>query len=181
MLIKKGSTRIVFLFPALGVVVKLPIVYVNSAYRSMKVILLRICKKQMSRTQIYSLIGHPDIKISIMGNLFGGIYNNLSEWTFFLRTRHGFCYPTYFSFFGLCNIQKYGEQLKDDFVWADIFYEYVSPITQEMDRHHWATPSNFTRRGNKLYLLDYGSKRTREILIKFRNQLEALEISLPTD
>ncbi|OGH83709.1 MAG: hypothetical protein A2261_00960 [Candidatus Magasanikbacteria bacterium RIFOXYA2_FULL_44_8] len=98
MQIEHGTTRVVVLLPILGIVIKFPIIRIWGSIRLAK-IAVRALRMKIPRTRQVLL---PCIKDS----LFLGIANNWREFWFYLRNRHPILKPTFFSFFGLFNIQN---------------------------------------------------------------------------
>ncbi|HEX8993711.1 MAG TPA: hypothetical protein VF803_00475 [Candidatus Paceibacterota bacterium] len=96
--------------------------------------------------------------------LFGGLAANMSEFWFYLTTRSKFAWPTYFSIFGLCNIQRIGASPP----YSDVLYilAQIGMITKNRvrDYHCFANISNFALSGDNLYLLDYASRNSRDVL-----------------
>lgn len=189
MLIKKGNTRIVWLLPLFGIAIKFPRFYLKITYLYLIRYVFPSLKYDGWKKTFLTHVGvDPDLLGSVFGNLFGGIYHNWSEFLFFLRTRHGFCQPTYFSLFGLVNIQKLGEQMdlgwvyEKEWWWNRVYHRFLVPILEKSkysDGHHFFNQNNFTFYKGKLFLLDYGSRVTRKILMKQREELEVLELPLP--
>ncbi len=155
MQVKKGNDRIVVLFPALGVVVKLPITHLLYVLDSLFGIdtWRTYGRKLVWRT----LIGAFEESGSVRGMLFRGLAANWMEFWLSATKRNPFLQPTYFSLFGLLNVQRYDTpcpfkdvdlcvqlcRLTDDAVWDD--------------GHHFSNPQNFAFRKGVLRILDYGS------------------------
>ncbi len=98
---------------------------------------------------------------------------NLQE--FFFSLSYGsssFVLPTYFSFFGLVNILPAGEecQLPRVVPWRAAL-SVVTPTW--IDPHTWSNTKNFVRdRKGRLRLVDYGERRTRQVLSQYRVAFE---------
>jgi hypothetical protein len=97
--------------------------------------------------------------------MFKGLIDNWQEYLFYRETRHVFIQPTYFSFFGLVNIQKYGypEKIRYDALLRH-FCEIVDSQILVNDGHHFADWRNFSFESGKIKILDYGSLKTRAII-----------------
>ncbi len=175
--VKRGMKRTVVLLPGIGVVLKFPRFFFRAAWESCaKRLFVLIWRRKWREVRV--LIGHPDKFNTVSGNLFEGIYNNWLEFVFFAKSRHGFCQPTYFSFFGLMNIQKYGTLVTSRYM-GRIFFSQIHPAIEgalSNDPHHFTEAKNFTVTGDRLLLVDYGSRVTRKILIERRRELEAIRV-----
>ena len=79
--------------------------------------------------------------------------------------------PTYFSFFGLFNIQKRGKLL--DVNRKDLFQQLYDLTNGEVfdDSHAFANPANFCLQNGKLVMIDY-SKKSRNVLIKYGEKIQ---------
>ncbi len=109
---------------------------------------------------------------------FHGITNNWLEFYFYLKTKHLFLQPTFFSFFGICNIQLYGEPccMEQGNFWEQL-YGMTSCFPKDLgsalsrDGHHWEFQSNFCKAGEKLRIVDYGSKATQKLILEFGEKI----------
>jgi hypothetical protein len=93
--------------------------------------------------------------------LFGGIMANYQEWRFYRKTKNIFVMPTYFSFFGLFNIQKRGKKI--DFwdrvgAWHYIHNNIENHQQPFCDGHTLANIENFCLDNGHLKIVDYGSR-----------------------
>ena len=158
--IKKGQDRIVIIFPALKIVVKLPVVHLIMAIKNF----WRFSKKW----DIFKkyLTFPVETLTGLKGLLFRGFYSNWNEFWFHLKTHNLFLQPTYFSLFGLLNIQKYDEpcRLDDDNLWHQFIEIAGNSISQ--DPHHFYNHINFCVHKQKLRMLDYGSRKVCDIIAR---------------
>lgn len=162
MQIKKGQNRIVFIFPRIGIVVKIPIIHFIAVSR----LFMRRIKERdwkfLKQELIWSIDGLPGYKRLLLK----GIFDNWREFWFYLRTRHPFLQPTYFSFLGLIDIQPLGDLLNisiDDF--RNQLYEITKGAIDD-DGHHFNVLRNFCFVENKLKILDYGDPRTQKVVLE---------------
>jgi len=161
MQIKKGQNRIVFVFPKIGIVIKIPIVHFISFTRNVSFWSTSNC----SLSEYFRLsrkdIGGP------RRLLFKAIADNWGEFYFFLKTRHLFVQPTYFSFFGFFNIQKRGEHcnISCTDIWCQL-HELTDGMVWK-DSHHFAEPKNFCLDKGKLKIVDYGDPEVQEVITKY--------------
>lgn len=179
--IRIGRERIALLMPALGIVVKLPRIKIWKVIREAASM---IRKRKWNRLWTH-LKNNPTSEIfSFWNMLFGGIAANFSEFWFYASTWHRFVRPTYFSLFGLFNIQSYGASLK---MGEGEFLAALERIIEENwmhDIHHFANPANFglrqgtaydddgeKRRRLRLCIADYGSPRTQAVITLFGRDL----------
>lgn len=112
--------------------------------------------------------------IALNSKLFGGIMANWNEFIFFVKTKNKFLLPTYFSFFGLVNIQKRGQELK----WSDgDFFSFLQKNSKEKDQifidaHSFENPNNFCLDNGKLKMVDYGSRHCRSFILENWEQIQ---------
>jgi len=158
MKIKKGTTRIAWLIPFFGIVIKFPVIKPKEFF---------ICLRDGFRNWEYMKIqlrapigrGIPKFKDC----LFWGIKCNWQEFCFYIRTRNIFLQPTYFSLFGLVNIQRLGKPCK--FTTTDLWCQLHELTNGKVwaHSHHFAEPDNFCFDGT-LRIVDYGDKRTQGVV-----------------
>lgn len=167
MKIKRGRQRVVIIIPRLGFVVKFPRVYMKRA--------LGIAQKWGWKKFLY------DFKFSTqsMGSpryfLFGGIVANWQEFMFFLKTRHPFLQPTYFSLLGIVNIQRYGRPC-DNFVEIINLFDSISREIVYQDLHCFTSPENFCLdEQGRVRMVDYSQKKTQQVIRRWGDEIwEAL-------
>lgn len=162
----KGTCRIVFVFPALGIGVKIPIIQIGFALKGIHY----ITKSNDPLTRAYHQIIYKwDCFCSIKGFLLHGVFENLHEYLFYLFFKKRFpIQPTYFSFFGLCNVVKAGNPISLSEIEFTSWWKKVVDIVGrdiQKDPHNFECSENFTRHGNDLFFLDYGSEKTRDFLL----------------
>ena len=165
MQIKKGTWRIAILLPELNIAIKLPRIYLRNAWKIIKKILT---SKTWLRWQLF--VNTVYSEISLKQWLFRGIVENWQEFCFYQKTRHLFCVPTYFSLFGLFNIQKLGTEPKINN--RDLHYQFVILTSNKARGHHYDNNANFSYQNGKLQILDYGAPRVQKVVIEFGNLLE---------
>lgn len=169
---KTGTTRTVYIFKYF--VIKLPLIKIVKAYKhymglrkneSGRELMGRILQKR----PFYETAHLID---SVRGLLFTGIVHNWCE--FWFCVKHGYpvyVAPTFFSFFGLFNIQKYGKRLDVD-LWK--FRLAIDEITQKnsgKNAHVFYRPVNFCEIDGHVQCVDYGSHRTQEVLLKYGERI----------
>ncbi|NTV22318.1 MAG: hypothetical protein HGB03_01985 [Candidatus Yonathbacteria bacterium] len=161
-----GTCRMVFVFPTLGIAIKIPIIQIRLFFKR----LYKILKSDTPSRHIYQeIILKWYNRASIKKLLFQGICENLHEYFFYLFFKKRFpIQPTYFSFFGLCNVVKAGKPISLSEIeftsWRKKIFDIVGRDIEE-DNHNFECPENFTRHGNDLFFLDYGSEKTRNFLL----------------
>lgn len=191
---KKGMSRIVILIPQLGIVLKIArIDFFRSLKNIFKIIgLISDRNYETGRSKIlqwfidrkyyfkWGFIGPVDtfhVEPSLTYLLFRGIWANLSEFVFYvLNIGNGFLVPTYFSLFGIINIQPLQKDVcnKDDKVFGHLcrFTEF-----NELFKHHahtFAERSNFcVDKEGKLRILDYASKGAQKMTKKYGKQFHS--------
>ena len=100
--------------------------------------------------------------------LLAGIMANWQEFLFTIFCWNNFIQPTYFSLFGLINIEKRGDKI--NFWNSDDLFEYISKnsLSEKQlhcDSHVFSNIENFSMDGNHLKIHDYGSRNIQEFLI----------------
>ena len=94
---------------------------------------------------------------------------NLRERRFYRRTHHPFCWPTWFSLFGLVNIQPMASSMPVRFSWR--FFLAFFPDYQTFEDALWPDHHAFNDRVNfciddegYIRMLDYGSAAAGEVI-----------------
>ncbi|MFC1599008.1 hypothetical protein ACFL2U_03320 [Patescibacteria group bacterium] len=168
--VKDGQTRKVFVFN--WFVVKVARINWGAAYRNVAGWWKRGKRKkalqlflEIFQADNYSTDFHPKT------NLLAGIRANLLEFGFYLRHQHIFCKPTYFTFFGLFNIQKKGQMCK-------MPYEKFKPRMHQLTNqeipdndHTFDSPSNFSCDDNHLQVIDYADPIIQPLILKYGQKL----------
>jgi hypothetical protein len=185
MKIKTGSTRHVFIFK--NVVIKVARIYWSKLFIKIreKEYFIRIKKSKTydkkylkeweqdcARKEELTNMKDPIPKCyEIYGTaalyFLGGIMANLQERRFYRKTKNLFVMPTYFSFFGLFNIQKRGQRIDfwdDNDVW---FYLCKNSQNQHQifcDAHTFFDINNFCLDDGFLKIVDYGNRHIEPFL-----------------
>lgn len=172
MKIRVGTTRIVLLFPLLGIVIKVAkIRIVEFVVSTVMVFSPRINVSFSGRwEQFFLLLRIPTNDSFALGPrtlLFGGIVANWREFGLYLKTRNIFLLPTYFSFFGLFNIQRYGYPCRISKIGFMLQLVQLTDRAISCDLHHFANPENFCFIDGKLKMVDYGSHLICEVVEKY--------------
>ena len=102
--------------------------------------------------------------------LFRGIAENFCEFGFYLKTRHCFLLPTYFSLFGLINVQKLAIEPKIND--RDLLHQMVTLTHDKANEHHYRNPANFSYQDGKLQILDYGDPDVQKVVKEFGKLLQ---------
>ena len=152
MQVKTGSDRVVFLFPALGIAVKFPIIHFVVAWE----LLFGGLKKYG-----WKLIG------GVLNLLFRGLADNWMEVWFYVRTRNPFLQPTYFSLFGIFTVQRYGKPCPFRDIDLKHQLEELTDGRAREDGHHFFDSQNFTFSQGALRMIDYGNKRARGVIADY--------------
>lgn len=158
-----GTTRIVACFPRLGIAIK----FARIRFRQGFGLLIDdfLGRENPLRREWHFLVDHRG---SIGSLLFKGIRDNWKEFCFYLQTRHPLLQPTYFSFFGLLNIQRVS--LPCDIDLFVQFYEIIGEAVFE-DKHHFSNSRNFARWKDGIRIFDYGSPQTQRIIREFGTRI----------
>lgn len=168
---KKGTSRHVVIFPQLGFVLKFPIIFLRTTvvlffYYFFKGYFKYICIWFTYETHITG-----GFKFLI----YRGFYENWNEYKFYKSTKNNFLQPTYFSFFGIFNIQKYCEIKKLPSFDYNILrcFALITENAIVTDLHHFSNPNNFCFENGTIKALDYGSLKTQEIISKWSEKIIA--------
>jgi hypothetical protein len=169
--IKAGTSRIVLLIPTLKIAVKFANPYIWQAVKTTYGFFAQIPTKAPQDWARWFKIHwtyNPKRQIlSIPQMLFQGVFENWSEFWFCQQARNPMAQPTYFSFFGLINIQAISKpcmvnerefrQYMEHFLGSKEFYS---------DSHHFSRLKNFGLRHGRLIMVDYGTRQTQDVLRK---------------
>ena len=167
MQIKKGDDRVVVVFPELGFVLKFPVIRLWIVFRQTILFIWNRDFTSIQKHWMYPMRAWGGFR----GLLFKGLAANWSEFWFYWQTRNRFLQPTYFSFFGLLNIQRFGTpcSLKGADLWCQL-HEMTNRKVWD-DSHHFAEPSNFCLIDGKLRMLDYGSPASRGVVTLYGEKI----------
>ena len=162
--IKRGETMITLIIGNCFVV-KLPIIYLRTGL-----------KNAFGSIKHGHFISHEIKKYNylILGSvkrcLLAGLINNWQEFRFYKKSKLLILMPTYFSFFGLFNIQKAGQpiSIKSVDLWCQL-YDLTNGKVFE-DSHTLANPTNFCIERGRLKIIDYGEK-VNAVLIEYGDKI----------
>ena len=102
---------------------------------------------------------------------FEGFVSNWRERAYYKHANalhRPFLQPTYFSLFGLFNVQKFGEPI--DEARSDEMYRLFHAVAGAAlirDGHHWTFANNFHLAPDGLKILDYGNVATQKIIEEY--------------
>lgn len=166
--IRKGETRVVVLLPLLRLAIKFPKIHPFKAYR----LFIRL----MGRENRWEMLKKywqfsPKAIGSFKYFLLNGLRANRQEFTFYRRTRNSFLNPTYFSLFGIFNVQPIGQPcpMIDVDVWCQL-YELTNGKVFK-DSHCFANPRNFCHHKGRLRIIDYGSDGAQEVILEYGEKI----------
>lgn len=167
------GSRWVFVFPRLGVVVKVPRVYWKKGWKGF----VYWYKSEGLKCSL-SL---TEDELTGCRNLWTkGLRDNWKEFVFFIKYRKPFLQPTFFSLFGLVNIQKYGQIISRKKAREIKLHHQFWVLTEREfldDSHHFVNSANFCiSEDGHLRIVDYGSPATRTILLKWADKLEDVSL-----
>ena len=172
MLIKKGRSRLVLVFPKFGVVIKFPDFHFRRIPR-----MIKIRFKEGGWKFFWETLKHEfnyftmETSGSLKRELFLGLVANWNEFYLYWKTKSPFLQPTYFSFFGFLNIQKYGESCLIDPI--DLWYQLLVLTDNKVfdDGHHFSNPKNFLISNGKLQMIDYGNPSVNNVVIQYGKKI----------
>ncbi len=172
----KGTRRFVIVFPQLKIALKFPIINV---WRTLAWLWKRVTRGQW--VEFKAELTYP-LEIPPYSWFLEGIANNLFEYGFFLATKHEFLVPTYFSLFGVVNVQGVGEVYVLDRKTHSQRMHKILGDDWFIDTHHLSNPANFCIVGGKLAVLDYGSKGSHGVIEKHGYSImDQLDLSPPVE
>ena len=176
--VHSGTTRIAICFPKLGFVLKFPHKNPIKGFIGHLRIFnrIKVYNKKRAEAGIKTLDTFKwrakylwvDTKWAYY---YSGFRANLFECCVYWTTFSPFLEPTYFSFFGLCNIQRYAKPLDMD---SNHHWEQLYDIIERdiySNGHHFGDPKNFSYDGTCIRMLDYGSHGIRDVVKKYGKQL----------
>lgn len=166
-----GSNRVVLDFFRLGFVFKFPIVHLKMFFQTVWFLVFeaRICREWFG--EVWGLFSRPT---DFMGApclrmmFFKGIVHNWREFWFYLVERPAYAQSTYFSLFGLMNIQKKGILLRMEYgEFKKSIIHLIGEKAYYSDGHHFRNTDNFSVENGKLKFLDYGGLGTQKIIREY--------------
>lgn len=166
--IRTGETRIVVLLPLLGLAIKFPKIHPFKAFGLFRQLMKRDNRWELLR----KYWKFPPRAVGAFKYLLTrGILCNWQEFKFYSQTRNPLLHPTYFSLFGLLNIQAIGQPcgLKDVDLWCQL-YELTEGKVFE-DSHCFANPRNFCLSSGKLKITDYGSEGSQNVILAYGQKI----------
>ena len=160
MKVLRGRDRIAIIFPLIKMVIKLPQIHIFKSFFQ----LYGYAKENNWKGIIIDWSWPLELKTGFKGLLFHGIAENWREFLFFFKTRNEFLQPTFFSFFGLFNIQLYGNPCGMNYV--DLWRQLIELTDGRawQDNHHFSNPDNFCYHSKKFRILDYGNPQCHEVI-----------------
>lgn len=167
MYISFGTSRVVIAVPNYGIVIKIARIRIIQAIRELPDYIKCFHIWRKVSLQSRSLI-------TPFGYIMRGIIENWGERSFYKFTKNPLLQPTYFSILGLVNIQRYSKPLEGvGFSIASTLWK-ISGFDERVadDRHHFCNSKNFTKdEAVKLRMLDYGFKKTQEVIFAYGERL----------
>jgi hypothetical protein len=161
MKIVKGSSRIVLVFTK--VVVKIPRVYFRRAFKAMYNSIVRGFFFKSMRNGVY-------VHSSPRKFLFRGFVENWNEFIYYYKSKLVILQPTYFSLFGIFNIQEVGEKLETNVDLWNQLYDVTDGMVVK-DGHAFRNTDNFCKKDGYIKMIDYGSERTIQVLKKYGDEI----------
>ncbi|MFA5124655.1 MAG: hypothetical protein WC473_02410 [Patescibacteria group bacterium] len=160
--LKQGYTRFVVLIPCLGIAIKIAKINLFKGLDRLFIEPWEI-KGYVWYWFKYQLTIDSQHGDSFRHHLFRGINANWQEFRFYLKTKHPLLQPTYFSFFGLFNIQKIASAPLTTKSVPYFQFKALSPRAK--GEHNFDSPENFCLENNRLRILDYGDIDVREAVL----------------
>lgn len=108
-----------------------------------------------------------DNQLNIRYSVLNGTFQNWKEYRLWRRVRSPFLEPTYFSLFGLVNIQRYGNELDIE---KRAFRSQIHNLTEgtaEGNSHEFFRPSNYSFRDGTIRMFDYGGGSVEKVIVLY--------------
>jgi hypothetical protein len=190
MTVKYGTSRMVILLPRLGIALKfaqfhpfrvLRLLWNSIFHKKEKYGKLNWCQrtKKNFKRAFYNKSGEENLPFFWM-HLFQGLFDNISEFTFhLLNIKNKFPVPTYFSLFGIVNIQALQKNVckKDEDVWHHLCKSSSHKELWNSSKHTFSVAGNFsTDRDGKLKVIDYASKEVQRMIRKYGDKFHSVLI-----
>lgn len=171
----KGTSRYVISIPILGIVIKFAQIHPKQAFLSLKDPVLTI--RELFWKQEY----YQDMLPFFWSYIFQGIKDNLSEFLFYIsNSDEKFLVPTYFSFFGIFNIQRLQKYICTDSMYVNVWKHFCRIVDDPNELmknspHTYENPKNFSLdREGKLRVVDYASASFQSILKKYKCKFHSI-------
>lgn len=167
-----GSQRCVVAFPFFGFVIKFPSFHKAHWvwYYFGKRSILYVVRTFLSQAWYFVV---------------NGIKQNYRERNLWKKTKNPFLVPSYFSFFGLINIQEYKIVVLDSKLESLLLKEMSAlwrsgegdSIFDGVETHAWSSISNFTvTSSGNLKMLDYGGENDGKVILGCSAELQAITL-----
>ncbi|MFH0846377.1 MAG: hypothetical protein V1851_03210 [Patescibacteria group bacterium] len=166
-----GSSRIVFVFDKIAF--KFPKIAIIKYLKEFFVLffwekdsLTRTVKRYLTRRYLTGSVyskNHPGLKYYLLN----GLVSNWQEFLFWRKYKNIFCEPTYYSLFGLINIQRVSypyDKIDRKSFWIKM---QETPGYDRDDGHHFSNPKNFGIRKKQILIVDYGNPITQRVILKY--------------
>lgn len=164
MQIKHGTTRVVFVIPCLGIAIKIAKINLFKGFNSL---FINPWHYQGFKNCWSSFLDQFRFTCSELCTFryywFRGINANWQELIFYQKTKHPLLQPTYFTFFGLANIQKIARTPLT--TKSDSYYQFTALSEIAKGEHVFQNPENFCLENGQLRFLDYADPATREAIV----------------
>jgi hypothetical protein len=165
----EGTTRIVIAVPLLGVAIKIARINPLKGLQRLFIFPLKYTIKKGNFKKFWNYLYRETTECnsrSINSSryyLFRGINANWQEFWFYLKNRHPLLQPTYFSFFGLFNIQRIA--YKPLITKSECGCQFIILAPRTLT-HGFESAANFCLdKNDKLKFLDYGDEKIRKVII----------------
>ena len=162
MKIHRGTQRIVVEVPWLGIVLKFPIFRIKIMLKSF----VEVFEYRRARKEPVDVEWLAEYFINDFW--YQGFIENWNEFMNYLDELHPFLQPTYFSFGGLCNIQKLGAPTDVERSALVVQIQLYTEMHAFDHSHSFFGRSNYCKDSDgKLRMTDYGSDRAYVVIQRF--------------
>lgn len=167
----RGSTRVVYVFPSVGIAVKFARI-ANPLFVLSDAEMIRKARGRHAAWQ-YLRTSMRARRFSPLFQVLGGLAANVGEWWFYVRTRHPLLAATYFTL-GFVNVQRAVRPLPEEAAngWGDALVRCLGIDSLfELGDPHAFQAGNFGVEHGRPSVVDYGERDMRRAVERYGDRL----------
>ena len=112
-----------------------------------------------------------DYQWSVQWAILRGVFDNWREHQFYKSQGFPILAPSLFSLFGIVNVQRTAQEIQMEDVDLWVQFHQITGGAVWKNSHVFAEKRNFGILDGKLVIVDYGSRRTQEILKEYHEKM----------
>ena len=170
MYVRKGNTRIVIAFPKMGFVIKIAKICIFGPLKWFIQDIIHSRGSWKRATLTWRLMGVEN-RIGPKFPIVGGIMANWHERKKWRLTKHKFLCPTFFTFLGLFNIQKFEKPLEPDGLHIGALMSRITNCDSQRCGHGFENAENYCNKDGHLQMIDYGDSRQWPVIEKYAEKI----------